>query len=147
MLMSMPIFNMRCWMSKICEIWKWMKQRKVGHCLFLVPVSNTLIYDGSSPELELSDHKNLPISIFASSIQQSVCHLLSTVSPVWQILAAAAAALRRCSSHFEILPQSLFHLVLQTINRRSCTIMEKAPPRAFSWMKAAATTFVFKTLC
>ena len=30
-----------------------------------------------------------------------------------------------------------------TINRRSCTITEKAPTRAFSWLKAA---FTFKTL-
>ena len=27
-------------------------------------------------------------------------------------------------------------LVLQTINRQSCTITEKAPSRAFSWLKA-----------
>ena len=32
------------------------------------------------------------------------------------------------------------------INRRSCTITEKAPPRAFSWLKAATTAFKFKTL-
>ena len=37
-------------------------------------------------------------------------------------------------------------LVLQTINRRSCTIMEKAPTKAFSWLKAATTAFTFKTL-
>ena len=29
------------------------------------------------------------------------------------------------------------YLVLHTINRRSCTITEKAPTRAFSWLKAA----------
>ena len=37
-------------------------------------------------------------------------------------------------------------LVLQTINQRSCTITEKAPTRAFSWLKAATTAFTFKTL-
>ena len=31
------------------------------------------------------------------------------------------------------------------INRRSCTITEKAPTRAFFWLKAA-TAFTFKTL-
>ena len=35
---------------------------------------------------------------------------------------------------------------LQTINRRSCTITEKAPTRAFTWLKAATTAFTFKTL-
>ena len=30
-------------------------------------------------------------------------------------------------------------LVLLTINRRSCTITEKAPTRAFSWLKMAST--------
>ena len=29
-----------------------------------------------------------------------------------------------------------FEIVLQTINRRSCTITEKAPTLAFSWLKA-----------
>ena len=38
-------------------------------------------------------------------------------------------------------------LVLQTINRRSCTITEKAPTRAFSWLKAPTSAFTFKTLC
>ena len=37
-------------------------------------------------------------------------------------------------------------LVQQTINLRSCTIMEKAPSRAFSWLKAANTAFTLKTL-
>ena len=37
-------------------------------------------------------------------------------------------------------------LELETINRRSCTITEKAPTRALSWLKAATTTFTFKTL-
>ena len=32
------------------------------------------------------------------------------------------------------------------INRWSCTITEKAPSRAFSWLKAATTAFTFKTL-
>ena len=38
-------------------------------------------------------------------------------------------------------------LVLYTINRRWCIITEKAPSRAFSWLKAATTAFTFKTLC
>ena len=37
-------------------------------------------------------------------------------------------------------------VVLLTINRRSCTIMEKAPIRAFSWLKAPTSAFTFKTL-
>ena len=36
-------------------------------------------------------------------------------------------------------------LVLLTINRRSCTITEKAPTRAYSWLKTATTAFTFKT--
>ena len=36
-------------------------------------------------------------------------------------------------------------LVQQTINLRSCTIMEKAPSRAFSWLKAPTSAFTFKT--
>ena len=45
------------------------------------------------------------------------------------------------------LPANMFlqtGLVLQTINRRSCTIMEKAPTRA--WLKSPSSTFTFKTL-
>ena len=34
----------------------------------------------------------------------------------------------------------------RTINRWSCTITEKAPTRAFSWLKAPTTDFTFKTL-
>ena len=30
---------------------------------------------------------------------------------------------------------------------RRFVITEKAPTRAFSWLKAASTTFTFKTLC
>ena len=37
-------------------------------------------------------------------------------------------------------------VVLQTINRRSCTIAEKAPTKAFSWLKAPTSAFTFKTL-
>ena len=37
-------------------------------------------------------------------------------------------------------------LVLKTINRWSCTLTEKAPTRAFSWLKAATSTFTFKNL-
>ena len=33
-----------------------------------------------------------------------------------------------------------------TINRRSCTIMEKAPTMAFSWLKAVTTAFTLRTL-
>ena len=38
-------------------------------------------------------------------------------------------------------------LVLQTKAIRRFVITEKAPSRAFSWLKAATTTFTFKTLC
>ena len=37
-------------------------------------------------------------------------------------------------------------LVQQKINLQSCTMMEKAPSKAFSWLKAATTAFKFKTL-
>ena len=37
-------------------------------------------------------------------------------------------------------------LQVQTINRRSFTITEKAPTMAFSWLKAPTSTFTFKTL-
>ena len=37
-------------------------------------------------------------------------------------------------------------LVLQTINRGIYTITEKAPTRAFSWLKAPTSAFTFKTL-
>ena len=45
-------------------------------------------------------------------------------------------------------PLSMFvsQLELLTINRHSCTITEKAPTSAFSWLKAATTAFTFKTL-
>ena len=47
-----------------------------------------------------------------------------------------------------------FILVLQMINRQSCTItekaptfnQEKAPTRVFSWLKAPTSAFTFKTL-
>ena len=41
---------------------------------------------------------------------------------------------------------SLSLLVLLTINWRICTITEKAPTRAFSWLKAPTSAFTFKTL-
>ena len=40
----------------------------------------------------------------------------------------------------------MLQLVLQTINRRSCTIMEKAPTRVFSMLKAPTSAFILKTL-
>ena len=43
-------------------------------------------------------------------------------------------------------PEPVSRRVLQTIDRRSCTITEKAPTRAFSWLKADTTAFTFKTL-
>ena len=36
---------------------------------------------------------------------------------------------------------------LLTINRRSCTITEKAPSRALSWFNAPTSAFTFKTQC
>ena len=38
-------------------------------------------------------------------------------------------------------------LVLQTKAIRRFVITEKAPTRAFTWLKAATTAFTFKTLC
>ena len=40
----------------------------------------------------------------------------------------------------------VFHLVLQTIHRQSCTITEKASTKAFSWFKVPTSAFTFKTL-
>ena len=40
---------------------------------------------------------------------------------------------------------ALLVVVLQT-DPTGCTITEKAPTRAFSWLKAATTAFTFKTL-
>ena len=37
-----------------------------------------------------------------------------------------------------------FTLELETNLRENFTITEKAPPRAFSWLKALITTFTFK---
>ena len=61
---------------------------------------------------------------------------LASQLPGLQSAAAAVVLQSRCSPA----------LVLQTIHRRSCTITEKAPTRAFSWLKAATTTFTFKNL-
>ena len=41
-------------------------------------------------------------------------------------------------------PPSPSRLVLWTINRWSCTIMEKAPTRAFSWLKALSSLLTLK---
>ena len=43
-------------------------------------------------------------------------------------------------------------LVISAANRSigsttGCTITEKAPTRAFSWLKASTSAFTFKTLC
>ena len=43
-------------------------------------------------------------------------------------------------------PEQHKQMVLQTINRRNCTITEKDPTRAFSWLQGAITTFTFKNL-
>ena len=40
----------------------------------------------------------------------------------------------------------LLLLELQTMAREDFTITEKAPTRAFSWLKVATTAFTFKTL-
>ena len=43
--------------------------------------------------------------------------------------------------------RDLLSVELLTINRQSCTIItEKAPTRAFSWLKAPTSAFTFKTL-
>ena len=41
----------------------------------------------------------------------------------------------------------LYVLVIQKRSIRRFVITEKAPTRAFSWLKAATTAFTFKTLC
>ena len=43
--------------------------------------------------------------------------------------------------------QVILSLELQTNLREDFTIMEKAPTRAFSWLKALSSAFAFKTLC
>ena len=43
-------------------------------------------------------------------------------------------------------PRLCQHVVLKTKAIRRFVITEKAPTRAFSWLKAATTTFTFKTL-
>ena len=40
-----------------------------------------------------------------------------------------------------------WELVLQKSSIQKFVITEKAPTRAFSWLKAATTAFTFKTLC
>ena len=53
------------------------------------------------------------------------------------------------SNHLDFLTYRLIHwlsVMLQTINRRSCTITEKVPTCTFSWLKADTTAFTFKTL-
>ena len=42
-------------------------------------------------------------------------------------------------------PIAAIGVVLYTINRK-CIITEKAPTRAFSWLKAPTSAFTFKTL-
>ena len=46
----------------------------------------------------------------------------------------------------DVIPTADSRLVLQTINRRGCTITKKAPTRAFSWLKVATSAFTFKAL-
>ena len=46
----------------------------------------------------------------------------------------------------EIIHCTVCLVVLQTKAIRRFVITEKAPPRAFSWLKGATTTFTFKTL-
>ena len=60
------------------------------------------------------------------------------------VLASKQSEPRRGEKYREILQRlpgahyrSATRLVLHTINRQSCRITEKAPTRAFSWLKAA----------
>ena len=46
----------------------------------------------------------------------------------------------------DLLTGQRFPLVLQKRSIRRFVITEKAPTRAFSWLKAATTAFTFKTL-
>ena len=48
--------------------------------------------------------------------------------------------------------QPALHIRISAANRSigsttGCTITEKAPTRAFSWLKAPTSAFTFKTLC
>ena len=52
------------------------------------------------------------------------------------------------SQHRDFMEQLRTSAVKQSIGSTTgCTITEKAPTRAFSWLKAATTAFTFKTLC
>ena len=66
----------------------------------------------------------------------------------WVTIRETSAARLQCKVRDRVLCWCciVFLLELWTINRWSCTITEKAPTRAFSWLKAATTAFTFKTL-
>ena len=73
--------------------------------------------------------------------------MLPRVSPqLCQISSGPRLGLHRALFQTRILGSrgELSCVVLYTINRRSCTITEKDPTRA--WLKAATTAFTFKTL-
>ena len=70
------------------------------------------------------------------------------------VLASKQSEPRRGEKYREILQRlpgahyrSATRLVLHTINRQSCRITEKAPTRAFSWLKTPTSAFTFETLC
>ena len=61
-------------------------------------------------------------------------------------LAAAASATRKLLLLLTILPTQNVPISASKSSIRRFVITEKAPKRAFSWLKAAATAFTFKTL-
>ena len=54
----------------------------------------------------------------------------------------------RAIMYYQVLWPHITSAVKRSIGSTTgCTITEKAPTRAFSWLKAATTAFTFKTLC
>ena len=69
--------------------------------------------------------------LFRHSVQESGSDLSSPLYPLSQCLTLISnSAVKRSIG-----------------STTGCTIREKAPTRAFSWVKAAITAFTFKTLC
>ena len=66
---------------------------------------------------------------------------LSTLGPVPQIKYSADTM-----DSIKWSRAALGSAVYRSINEAVCTITEKAPTRAFSWLKAATTAFTFKTV-
>ena len=70
--------------------------------------------------------------------------LRAEAGPVPATAAGVAVLLPRLALHS--LKGNIALLVVLQTDPTGCTITEKAPTRAFSWLKAATTAFTFKTL-